>query len=286
MSNKRTLKYAVECKNKFETNKVAGYFKRINKSNDLWPHFKYVLSHVDGYHNSIFYDGITYIPEDYSIISFKEWKKLPEDFTLENSGVRGSEDLRTYCKNKEIKNIEGSFPDQQYWVQHNKWVCSERIYKNIIPLSLYLQLIEQQTPSTSVNLQIEQTRKILGYKLTKEEYREAASKIAGIIIREDSIDYEFQSMSPMHRKIEKSGVLDLWFEPVYEPEFLLPKIGGQSGKVVGDYLVYGCQKVHLSLFDINNCDFRSINIYSIIVDISTIEQIRNYLTENKINFKF
>jgi hypothetical protein len=65
---------------------------------------------------------------------------------------------------------------------------------------------------------MENNKQIIGYKLIKEEYREAAYKIANVsCFVNDMVD--FQENSYIKEKLEEAGVLDIWFEPVYEEEF-------------------------------------------------------------------
>lgn len=64
-------------------------------------------------------------------------------------------------------------------------------------------------------------RKLIGYKLIKPEYKEAACKITnggiGSYISTEMLDYSQHPTS--FDMLKKAGVLDLWFEPVYEEEF-------------------------------------------------------------------
>ena len=60
-------------------------------------------------------------------------------------------------------------------------------------------------------------KKILGYKLTKPEYEDAALKICGInnfIVLRKGLNFTKGSIN--YSKLKEAGVLDLWFEPVYE----------------------------------------------------------------------
>jgi hypothetical protein len=62
-------------------------------------------------------------------------------------------------------------------------------------------------------------KKIIGYKLTKPEYEKAANQITGtenLILY--SQNYNFQIDTIAYDRVVKAGVLDLWFEPVYEEE--------------------------------------------------------------------
>ena len=73
-------------------------------------------------------------------------------------------------------------------------------------------------------------KKIIGYKLSKEEYLEAAEKIAKF--KELSMDENnikpprngTANGTEMYENLKKAGVLDLWFTPVYE-EDKVRKIG-------------------------------------------------------------
>lgn len=62
-------------------------------------------------------------------------------------------------------------------------------------------------------------KKIIGYKLKKEfeNYRQVAKTICGVNdFLNSSVDFDINSLS--YDNIKKAGVLDIWFEPVYEPE--------------------------------------------------------------------
>lgn len=70
--------------------------------------------------------------------------------------------------------------------------------------------------------------KVIGYKFKKEyeSYLKAYCAIVGIIPESASIvdyketGYVFQSKSIAYDRIKNAGVLDLWFEPVYESKEL------------------------------------------------------------------
>jgi len=64
-------------------------------------------------------------------------------------------------------------------------------------------------------------KKVIGYKLIKSEYADAALRIAGIgnfnvITRNCSYHFSVNSMTAL--RLREAGVLDLWFKPVYEEE--------------------------------------------------------------------
>jgi hypothetical protein len=96
-------------------------------------------------------------------------------------------------------------------------------------------------------------KKIIGYKLTKPEYNDVAIKIAKIENPSWSgfKENNFLKSNEMCRdylgyveNLKKAGVLDLWFEAVYEEEVQLPIINGYKGEISGDrhthVVTYGC----------------------------------------------
>lgn len=83
------------------------------------------------------------------------------------------------------------------------------------------------------------SKEIVGYKLAKPEYNAAAAKICGYSLKMDKItdshyagyDLNFLLDSDDRRSLEKAGVLDLWFEPVYKKEIPKIKIGEYTGTI-------------------------------------------------------
>lgn len=66
-------------------------------------------------------------------------------------------------------------------------------------------------------------REIIGYKLTKPEYREAAIKISGYAAASISFEEWMSTSGPntgFPSNLRNAGVLDLWFEPIYEEDKL------------------------------------------------------------------
>lgn len=74
-------------------------------------------------------------------------------------------------------------------------------------------------------------KKLIGYKLIKPEYEKAAL----LLINETSFrDFNYggrvDTQQPTNIAIYKNaGVLDLWFEPVYEEEIKTVRMGGSEG---------------------------------------------------------
>lgn len=69
-------------------------------------------------------------------------------------------------------------------------------------------------------------KNIIGYKLVKPEYEESAIEIVKINCNDDSyttwkdnatkFGWSFTSDSIHADKLKRAGVIDIWFEPVYE----------------------------------------------------------------------
>lgn len=54
----------------------------------------------------------------------------------------------------------------------------------------------------------------------------------------------------------------------------LPRLDGYAGEIEGDYIVYGCQRMHKSVLD---CDIDSITVKGIEIDNDMLNKIRNVL---------
>jgi hypothetical protein len=65
-------------------------------------------------------------------------------------------------------------------------------------------------------------KKIIGYKLIKPEYKEAALKISCAFKNWENVLAKYDiaiTQTKYINSLKEAGVLDLWFEPVYENEF-------------------------------------------------------------------
>ena len=67
-------------------------------------------------------------------------------------------------------------------------------------------------------------KEIIGFKLIKHEYLQAFNAIVGHAFMAN----HFIINSDFYNKAKESGVLDLWFEPIYKDESI--KIGGYEVK--------------------------------------------------------
>ena len=109
-----------------------------------------------------------------------------------------------------------------------------------------------------------ENKKIIGYKLIKPEYETAVLKLVNSSydkLDTDKRGYDLYQDGCFIQMIKNAGVLDLWFEPVYEEKKKLPTINGHEGKIVGNFIIYGsnCAKFHKDFFRHLN----TINDYNI-----------------------
>lgn len=128
--------------------------------------------------------------------------------------------------------------------------------------------------------------KLKGYKLIKPEYTYAALRIEGhlsigeairngeqLVVKEEAID-----------KFITAGVLDLWFQPVYETTPIkptLPKINGYEGIDKDDHLKYGCAEIPKIFFSTDfNRHIKSMRLSSgAQISEEEMNQIREYLQQ-------
>lgn len=144
----------------------------------------------------------------------------------------------TIVKNKTCNRNEKSWFDYKYVVKSKQHFPSEMLWDHIPDSADHLPVISfeewQNLPDEPNNVysnyEFNSESKIIGYKLINEEYKEASKSI----INWDS-DFEVllyngswcSESAEAIGKLEKSGVLSLWFEPVYDESITL-----KSGKVL------------------------------------------------------
>lgn len=111
-------------------------------------------------------------------------------------------------------------------------------------------------PSTNYNvinfedIDFREEKKIIGYKLVKPEYAQAARAIMTF-----NPNKSIGSSSDFAKAFKEAGVLDLWFEPVYEPE--KPKeelisIGSFNLKVTKEGIFHKYENITSYVNHINN----------------------------------
>lgn len=106
-------------------------------------------------------------------------------------------------------------------LEHNCWESNDPDYSSLH--EMYLRKLSKEELIHHFNKQ-PMEKKIIGYKLKEDckQYEKAAYEIA----IKDGVDWNnlkkegilFYSQSNAHVRLQQAGVLDLWFEPVYEPE--------------------------------------------------------------------
>jgi hypothetical protein len=135
------------------------------------------------------------------------------------------------CNNKEETNIAARFIKgtntlDNYWlhyeyvIQHLGLLGSAYNDSNMyceIPYQVaHLPIIEFEEFKKHIRKPME--KKIIGYKLIRPEYKEAALHICRIMEFSKCAHWDFTINSINSETLKKAGVLDIWFEPVYEPE--------------------------------------------------------------------
>ena len=95
-----------------------------------------------------------------------------------------------------------------------------------------------------------ENKRIIGYKLKFAEYTKAVRTICHLI---EDTDVSIINMQTSIQKLKEAGVLNLWFEPVYEEEF---KVGDWIfGNILGTD-IYNYEKNPVKIIEINENNFR------------------------------
>ena len=126
-------------------------------------------------------------------------------------------------------------------------------------------------------------QKVIGYKLKKEYFKyvdvinQLVLYVYGDFNAEDVID---STMKNTLKILEKSQILDKWFDEVYFKEPKLPVINKYEGKYhKNSHISYGCAELPLEWFmSDRNRSMTSITLNSgAVLSKSDIEQIKEYL---------
>lgn len=146
------------------------------------------------------------------------------------------------------------------------------------------------------NIIMNKKQKLVGYKLTKPEYKFEAARIGSgdgslqLFTKSDhellpNSDGEYilminQGWNLTVDNLRKSGVLSIWFEPVYEdlpPE--LPAINGHHGTDKGDTIKYGCAVLNKEWFRSTETSYiNTLRLGSgVLIGIAEMEQVREYI---------
>lgn len=211
----QVYKFLVDNRN-YEKSYLEDYFPVIvcNKKQDYsnWDSLEKYYNWVDS-------------KKDIPIYTFEQFKEMYlENFILpEKWCIKITSENLSFCKS--LKNKELGFREGYNYIiggYYSSIASSEGNFGFIIIPNGYKEITFEQFKKYVLNQNnMENNKQIIGYKLIKEEYREAAYKIANVIwFVNDVVD--FQENCYIEKKLEEAGVLDLWFEKVYEKEF---KIG-------------------------------------------------------------
>lgn len=123
-------------------------------------------------------------------------------------------------------------------------------------------------------------KEIIGYKLIKPEYNEAALKIVKIIAWNIREELDLCKGSIAEDYLEEAGVLDLWFEPVYKDSTPEVTIKGHKSELKGGAVKFGCQ-VYSNQFVIELDDFLSKNTFDIRGYQQEIRKLATFLRDTK-----
>lgn len=211
--------------------------------------------------------------------------KLPEKWCCRPQDNKELNELYNYLKDL-YSDWEGESIDNYYYYyppfrveKRRKYFAYQSIIEGYKEIT-FNQFKEYVLNKTNNNMT--ENKEIIGYKLVKPDYIKAACIISG----NENLNYCgagfcFTPNSPSYDKLQKAGVLDLWFEPVYKPKYELPEINGYKGRLQDDCIIYGCANFRdiffTKLLELNNSDKSKRKIKSITLDsgvVITIEQIK------------
>jgi len=122
---------------------------------------------------------------------------------------------------------------------------------------------------------VEAAASVVDYNLTKGTFTQKRPLLLS--------DTNYKDVPFFIEKFKQAGVLDLWFDPIYDEGFKLPEIGGYKGefvknKIFGDSVRYGCHTIKVDLLaDLLETSFESIKIEGVTVTREKIKQIVEYI---------
>lgn len=215
-------------------------------------------------------------------ITTEEFKRLvlKEELTeLPRDGwyIRGSKEFSSSIGDEE--DVEGDNDRWGYFKDGDgNWdgyFLDKLSNKTEISLSDYIRL-------TNKTKQME--KEIIGYKLVKQQFSEAANVLLGCDSSYDG-DWIIDSVSDIEL-LKKFKVLDLWFDPVYKQKEPQITVNGYKGEFFEEYVKFGCAKIskyifiHLSSinrdFIENNREIESVTIGKGTFSKEQIKEIAEY----------
>jgi hypothetical protein len=134
-------------------------------------------------------------------------------------------------------------------------------------------------------------KEIIGYKVKDKKYLPFANKLHDYSANQPfNFIYKIHTSEFSIKNFKAAGVLDIWFEPVYEEDKTLPKINGYDGVLEKSYVVYGCAKFNIKYIEelhglinrnkvlLGNKDIASIKLDSgVEITIEQIKEIYEYI---------
>jgi hypothetical protein len=125
-------------------------------------------------------------------------------------------------------------------------------------------------------------KKIIGYKLIKPECKRAAE----IIMDANYPNLKAHVSTPICiKKLQDAGVLDIWFEPIYEQNFPIISVNGYAGEFFNWGVKFGCVDLNKNLFlelhnlilrDLGDKTIESVTIGKGIFTKAMIKEISEY----------
>lgn len=221
---------AIKVNSKEEGNQVIKYFKpdaieHPFTSERTLPYYLYYDSNNATYQiNWVSTDeDENYKPyiSDKEIITFEQFiqdnmKKLPKKWFVHSKTKEEDKIIVDWFNEKFSKNVNYDF--------HIGGFCctSDGQYSYCKSYKIEEEYTEITFDEFKENF-VKEQKKIIGYKLIKREYEKAVELIANNYIVHNNLTLlEYLKVGGYSnvcvKSLEESGVLDLWFEPVYEPE--------------------------------------------------------------------
>lgn len=239
----KTIKYTINyCKNNKVAIKVNNEEEvitllKIVKPNHAEDCLRYLKNSVDWYIRLNSFDT----PFDFTIQSDFFVKNngyriiTLEDFILDNKEEFPRANFAVVIENnaREIIDylVSKGFTNDSSGIYKSGGYCvnDQKSFMHLFKFSQYVSktyTLEELKELGNMN-----EKKIIGYKLIKPEYKEAAEKVGNFSNFETFEHFETissQTTINVYRKIvekfKKAEVLDLWFKPVYEPEKPIEKV--------------------------------------------------------------
>lgn len=253
----RQNKVAIIINSSEEVIQVAKIIDKYNEGYGWWSYFYDAFRHTNNEHCISYNNGYGVhaskeyydTQKEYEVITFQQFIQDNEEFVLPEKWhivVYNEEQANVYRKffNEKANTYWDYFFNYVYGFNGKQYVAAER--NTEITFDQFCKYVLKEETNMK-------EKEIIGYKLIKPQYEEAACKIAEVIdLHIYPSGWSFQVNTSAKLKLEKAGVLDIWFEPVYKEEKKLPKINGYDGKLDGDYIIYGsnCARFQKRFFEI------------------------------------